>query len=128
MSPADMTLGRLLSNARQEAGLTMRQLAERADVQLTVLHRLSNDEVQDPKPAQLIRLAEALELNAAELFLLAGVPVPTELPSVEALLRSEYDLPQAALEEARRDIDAIVARYKNNTTTNRKGDNHHGTK
>lgn len=112
MSPADMTLGRRLRLAREEAGLTMRQLAERVDIPLSVLHRLSNDEVQDPKPAQLIRLAEALELNAAELFLLANVPVPTELPTVEALLRSEYDLPEAALREARRDIEAIVARYK----------------
>jgi transcriptional regulator with XRE-family HTH domain len=112
MSTTDMTLGRYLEAARQEAGLSLRQLAEAADVQKTIVARLLRDDVKKPTPAILMRLATVLELRTSDLFLMAGLPIPTELPSVEALLRTEYDLPEDAVAEAKQQIEAIVARYK----------------
>ena len=109
----DMTLGRYLDTARKDAGLSLRQLAELADVHTTIVVRLLRDQMVSPKPDHLVRLASALELRASELFMLAGVPVPQDLPTVEALLRTEYDLPEDAIAEAKQHIDAIVARYKN---------------
>ncbi|MBZ5735123.1 helix-turn-helix domain-containing protein [Nocardioides sp. TRM66260-LWL] len=123
MSENDMTLGRYLEAARQDAGLSLRQLAEAADVQLTIVARLMRDEVKKPAPAVLMRLAPVLELRTSDLFLVAGLPTPTDLPSVEALLRAEYDLPEDAVAEAKQQIEAIVARYKA-TGSNREEGNH----
>lgn len=125
MSASDMTLGRYLEAARQEAGHSLRQLAEAADVQLTVVARLMRDEVKKPTPAVLMRLATVLELRTSDLFLMAGLPIPTELPSVEALLRAEYDLPEDAVAEAKHQIEAIVARYK--ATPDNREEGNHGT-
>jgi transcriptional regulator with XRE-family HTH domain len=105
-------LGQALNDARLEAGLSIRQLAAAADVPKSEVDRLLRDEQERLNPDSLIRLAEVLELRAADLFLLAGLALPDKLPSVEALLRTEYDLPDAAVREARAHIDAIVARYQ----------------
>lgn len=115
MSAQDMTLGRYLEAARQEAGLSLRQLAEAADVQPTIVARLMRGDVKKPTPAHLMRIATVLELKTSDVFLIAGLPIPTELPSVEALLRTEYDLPEDAVAEAKQQIEAIVARYKSDT-------------
>jgi hypothetical protein len=77
-----------------------------------------NDRVN---PGSLDRLATVLELNVADLFLLAGLPVPNHAPTVEALLRAEYDLPEEAVHEAKSQIDAIVKRYKSTKVSTRKG-------
>ncbi len=123
MPDNDMTLGRYLESARKEAGLSLRQVSELADVQLTIVARLMSDKMQSPKPAQLIRIAQVLEVSASDLFLLAGIPMPTDLPTVEALLRAEYDLPEEAVSEARQQIEAIVARYKASSSKRKGGNN-----
>lgn len=125
MQNPDLTFGQYLEQARREARLSIRHLAELSGIQKTIVGRMLLDQVQQPKPDHLMRLAQVLELPAADLFLLAGVPIPAELPSVEALLRTEYDLPDAAIAEAKQQIDAIVARY---ARTNRKEDNHGNNK
>lgn len=125
MSDSDMTIGRYLEAARQEAGLSLRQLAEASGVQLTIIARLLRDQMRQPRPDHLVRIANVLELRASDLFLIAGLPVPTELPSVEALLRTEYDLPEDAVAEAKAQIEAIVARYK--VTPSNREEGNHGT-
>lgn len=107
-----ISLGQFLEEARQSAGLSVRQLADAADVPKTVVGRLLRDEVEQPVPLYLVRLAAALEVRASDLFLMAGMPLPEELPSVEAFLRSEYELPESAIREAKAQIDAIVSRYQ----------------
>lgn len=122
MSDKDMTLGRYLEAARKDAGMSLRQLADAAGIQLTIIARLLNDRMQSPKPEQLIAIANVLEIRASDLFLLAGIPMPQDVPTVEALLRTEYELPEDAVAEAKQQIEAIVARYKANPS-NRKGGN-----
>lgn len=111
MTIQKMTLGTNLDEARQDAGLTIRQLAELSGVAKSVVGRLLLDQLPEPKPDHLVRLAQVLEVRASDLFLLAGIPVPDQLPTVEALLRADYDLSEAAVAEVRAQIDAIVARY-----------------
>ena len=53
----------------------------------------------------------ALELNAADLFIKAGLPVPTELPSLEPYLRTKYNLSSDEAAEAQASIREILARY-----------------
>jgi transcriptional regulator with XRE-family HTH domain len=115
-----LTLGAVLDEARQAADMSVRQLAEAADVPKSEIGRLLRDQQERLNPESLARLASVLELNAADLFLLAGMPLPT-LPTVEALLRTEYDLPEKAVREAKAQIEAIVARYKSTKSPHPKG-------
>jgi transcriptional regulator with XRE-family HTH domain len=115
------TLGSVLDDARKGAGLSVRQLAEAADVPKSEVGRLLRDQQERLNPASLAHLAAALELNATDLFLLAGMPMPRELPSVEALLRTEYDLPEKAVLEAKAQIEAIVDRYQSPKSRTLKG-------
>lgn len=111
-SNAKQTLGQVLDAARQHAGYSLRQLETITGIHRSSIDRLLKDEVDEPTPDNLIWLADALELNAADLFVLAGLPIPTELPSLEPYLRTKYDLPPEALAEAQASIRDIVARYK----------------
>lgn len=127
-TPQPISLGHVLNEARLDAGLSVRQLAAAADVSKSEVDRLLRDEQERLNPDSLVRLADVLELRAADLFLLAGLPLPAKLPSVEALLRTEYKLPEPAVREAKAEIEAIVARYqrpkKSTTTKHPKGGKH----
>jgi transcriptional regulator with XRE-family HTH domain len=111
-----LTLGQYLEQARQEAGLSLRQLAASADVHLSSVNRLLKDEVDEPSPEHLMGLAQALDLKASDLFLLAGLPIPNELPSVDAMLRAEYGLSEQGLAEAKRAVAAIADRERSSQT------------
>ena len=106
--PTSVTLGQYLEQARQEAGLSLRQLAAASGVHPSSVNRLLKDEVEEPLPDHLMGLAEALDINASDLFLLAGLPIPQELPSVDVMLRTEYGLSEEGLTEAKRHIAAIA--------------------
>ena len=105
------TLGSVLEAARQEADLSLRRLSALSGVHTSSINRLLKDQIDQPVPEHLIRLAEALELNAADLFVLAGLPLPERLPSLDVMLRAEYGLPPEAIEEAKRDIGRIIEKY-----------------
>jgi hypothetical protein len=59
-----------------------------------------------------MRVSQTLELPAAELFELAGVPFPTELPSLPAMLRAEYDVPPEVVAEMQRELARMAAKYR----------------
>ena len=105
------TLGDYLRAAREEAGLSLRQAATATGTNHGYLARLESGEKKNPSADMLQRIADALEVNAADLFLLAGLPMPRELPSIEALLRVEYELSDDEVAEARQQIDEIVRRH-----------------
>ena len=111
IEPKHLSLGQYLEQAREEAGVSLRQLVVATGIPQTTINRLLKDEVEKPNPEHLTRLADALELNASDLFMVAGLPIPRELPSIDALLRAEYDLPEEAVAEAKRNIAAIVEKY-----------------
>jgi transcriptional regulator with XRE-family HTH domain len=112
----DLTLGQYLEQARQEAGRSIRQLATESGVHRSSIDRLLRDEVEEPSPDTLSRIASALELNAADLFVLAGLPIPKKLPSVDVMLRTEYGLSDEGLAEAKRHIEAIAERERQNSS------------
>jgi transcriptional regulator with XRE-family HTH domain len=115
------SLGTVLDDARKAVGMSVRQLADSSEVPKSAVDRLLRDQVESPVPDFVARMAAVLELNAADLFLLAGLAMPTELPSVEALLRTNYDLPEDAVQEAKAQIDKIVSRYKTKSTNPKGG-------
>jgi transcriptional regulator with XRE-family HTH domain len=110
-----ITLGHYLEEARAEAGLSLRQLAAASGVHVSSVNRLLKDEVDEPSPEHLVSIAEALDVSASDLFVLAGLPIPKELPSVDVMLRAEYGLSAEGLKEAKRQIAAIAEAERNKT-------------
>lgn len=106
-----LSLGQYLEQAREDNGVSLRQLVAATGIPQTTINRLLKDEVEKPNPEHLTRLADALELNASDVFVVAGLPIPQGMPSIEALLRAEYDLPDEAVAEAKRNIQAIAEKY-----------------
>jgi transcriptional regulator with XRE-family HTH domain len=85
----------VLRSARQASGLSIRRLAERAGIHHAGLARIELGE-QRPTPDTLLSLAQALELDEADLFALAGYRLPDRLPSFPAYLRAKYQMPDEA--------------------------------
>ena len=73
-----LTLGECLTQAREQAGLSRRQLERLSGVGRMNITRLETDWYHQPPADDLVRLARALELNDTDLFLLAGLPVPAQ--------------------------------------------------
>ena len=107
----DLTLGQHLEAARQQAGYSLRQLANISGVHVSVVNRLLKDIVEQPVPDHLVALARALELNATDLFLLAGLPVPEEAASLDIMLRKGYGVSDDEVPELKRQIEAIIAEH-----------------
>jgi DNA-binding XRE family transcriptional regulator len=122
-SKQKLTLGQYLEQARQEAGCSIRQLATESGVHRSSIERLLRDEVDEPSPDTLSRIASALELNATDLFVLAGLPVPKKLPSVDVMLRTEYGLSEEGLAQAKRSIEAIAAKERDSWERSKKNSN-----
>ena len=69
-----MKLGDRIRQLREEAGLTQGQLALGSAVSQGYLSQLENGEVKNPSAAVLLRVAEAIQVDADELFESAGYP------------------------------------------------------
>lgn len=108
------TLGQYLESARQEAGYSLRQLATVSGVAMSSVNRLLKDEVAQPSPEHLTALARALELNATDLFLLAGLPLPAGTASLDIMLRKSYGVSDEEAPELKREIEALIARHVSN--------------
>lgn len=107
-----VSLGEFLRNARETAGLSKLQLATMSGLGRMTIQRLETDwYAEPPTPDDLVRLARALELNETDLFLLAGLPIPKRAASLDIMLRTEYGLPPEAIDEAKRNIAELVAKY-----------------
>jgi transcriptional regulator with XRE-family HTH domain len=69
-----MKLGDKIRQLREESGLTQGQLAHGSAVSQGYLSQLENGEVKNPSAAVLLRVAEAMQIDADELFEAAGYP------------------------------------------------------
>jgi transcriptional regulator with XRE-family HTH domain len=69
-----MNLGDRIRQLREESGLTQGQLAHSSAVSQGYLSQLENGEVKNPSAAVLLRVAEAIQIDADELFEAAGYP------------------------------------------------------
>lgn len=105
------TLGSTIRTAREAHQLGIRQLARLIEANPTQVLRWENDDAV-PSPSAIASLAEQLELRASELFALAGVPVPSDLASLPAMLRADYDLPPEAIVEIEAHIAAVAKKYR----------------
>lgn len=105
-------LGQRLRERREQLGLSVRELAERAETTHTTVVRLEQGAYDAPAPDKLSRIADALGLNLADVFALADYSVPSELPSFRPYLRTKYrNLPTPAVEELERSFKRIAKRH-----------------
>ena len=84
------TLGQVLRARREQFGLSQYALEAVSGVDHSVIGRIEGGQIAAPGPDKLTRLAEALRLNVADVFTLAGYAVPRQLPSFRPYLRSRY--------------------------------------
>jgi len=86
-----------LRRLRERQGLSIRGLAEAADVDATWVSRLERGVYSKPD-ARLIRtVADALGVAPSQLFAAAGYEDEKQLPQFAPYLRAKYDLPEEAV-------------------------------
>src|SRR5262245_55477922 len=91
-------LGSLLRTRRQERNLSTHELSRMIGLNQATIVPLERGEFLIPDPEKLRVIAQALDLNLADVLTLADYPIPTELPSVGPYLRTKYrDLPDEAV-------------------------------
>ena len=105
-------LGHLIRARRNDLGLSIRQLAEQAEMNFATLSRIEQGQFAAPGPDKLARIAEALAISTTDLFILAGYTGPSDLPSFQPYLRGKYrDMPTAALNELTAAFEKIVRKH-----------------
>lgn len=103
MSPAkNLKLGRFLRKARQDKGLSLRDLAEASKVGYSYIARLEQGEFRSPEPQKLQRLARVLEVEIEDFYAMAGYLVPEGLPEFAPYLRAKYNLSDRKVSEMNR--------------------------
>jgi transcriptional regulator with XRE-family HTH domain len=99
-------LGVYLRTKREEAGLSIRELARLARVDFAYLSRLEAGQREHPSAELLQRLAEVLEADASEL--LAYVGVKPQLPEPRAYFRKQYGVSDADADEMARLLEKFT--------------------
>ena len=102
-------LGQHLRQTREQFGISARELARRTELSDSSIVRIEQGQFLEPSPETLSRIAEALSLNLADLYVMADYPMPTELPSLKIYLRSKYDSLSATDVRAITDYAASIA-------------------
>ena len=103
----DTPLGNLLRSRRQEAGLSLGQLAGLTGLHKSYLARLELGEVRRPAAENLQCIAAALELPDSTVFGLLDERARAQLPPLQLYLRAKYDLPDRVIDE----VTAYLSRY-----------------
>jgi transcriptional regulator with XRE-family HTH domain len=108
-------LGQYLKTNRESAGYSVRRLAAEVGVDQAQILRLEAGLVASPKADVLGQIAELLAVPVADLYAMAGYPVPTKLPNLRPYMRAKFaSLPTEAIA----DIEAVIARYSGPGPTN----------
>ncbi len=104
-------LGAAIRQARERAGLSLRNLEAITGVSRPTLNRLEHGQIDTPSPTVLQRVAEALELDSDDLFAYVGYRPSEKLPSLAPYLRAKYHLPPDAVAEVSDALRDILDTY-----------------
>lgn len=83
-------LGKLIARERARQGLSLETLGNAAGGNRSTIMRLERGTFAHPDPEKLQRIARALDLDAADLFALAGYRPSDDLPSFVPYLEAKY--------------------------------------
>jgi transcriptional regulator with XRE-family HTH domain len=112
ISDASAKLGAHLQQLRSERKLTMRALAARARVDFSYIGRLERGQIASPSALYLWRVARALGVEVADLYLEAGFGDAHGLPGLRPYLRAKYHLPDEAIRQLEEHFALINERYQ----------------
>lgn len=104
-----MALGEVIKDKRERRHEKLADTARRARISPAYLSKLENEDVKEPSPHILYRLAGALEMPYADLMVLAGYVVPGDAPEQGRLSAATF----ADLTDAERDeLHAYLRWYR----------------
>lgn len=119
-------LARMLKTARQERGLSAREVAKRSGMNDSNVVRLEQGAILNPRPETLKSLADVLDLDLADVYATIGYVQPEGLPNFTPYLRTKYsDLPPRARRELERSFTDIVKRYGYDPSGPKPGEDEH---
>ena len=105
-------LGTYLKQKRQKAGLTTYDVSERSGLIQSQIVRIENGQIMKLVPDTLQRIAEVLNVPLADVFALAGYPVPRGLPGLRPYMRAKYrQLSPEALDEVEAFVSKLAAKH-----------------
>jgi transcriptional regulator with XRE-family HTH domain len=96
---------------RLERTLSLRGLAARAKVDYSWLSRLEHGRFASPDARSLWRIARALDVEVADLYLEAGFGDAHGLPGFGPYLRAKYHLPPEAVAQLEAHFALINEKY-----------------
>lgn len=111
VSEAAARLGSYVQHLRSERALSLRALADRAKVDFSWLSRLERGRIGSPGARGLWRVARALDVEPADMYLEAGFGDTHGLPGFGPYLRAKYHLPEDAVEQLEAHFALINEKY-----------------
>ena len=112
VSEASAKLGAYVQQHRLERALSVRGLAARAKVDFSWLSRLEHGRFASPDARYLWRIARALDVEVADMYLEAGFGDARGLPGFGPYLRAKYNLPQEAVAQLEAHFALINEKYR----------------
>jgi len=91
--------------------LSFRALAAITDVPLASLKRFEDGVYNDPSPAQIARIAEALEIDPARIDRVSRDHLASSMPTMRTYFRSKEKLSSKALDAVEEALVEIRAKY-----------------
>jgi len=120
-SEASARLGAYVQQLRSERTLGVRGLAVRAKVDPSWLSRLEHGRIGSPDARSLWRIARALDVEVADIYLEAGFGDAHGLPGFGPYLRAKYHLPQEAVAQLEAHFALINEKYHADQQTDEVG-------
>src|SRR4051812_27644579 len=102
-------LGLFIKEARERKGLSQRRLAKRIGRSGTYVSRLEAGNYKSPELTTLAAIANVLDLEFAQLAVLASSQIPEDLISLPIYLRRKYGLDAAAAQKLAHQFTNIIA-------------------
>lgn len=104
--------GAWLRQQRQAAGLTTYLLAKQTGIDRGTIVRFEQGAMAAPSPEKLARIANAIDVELADIYTMVGYAIPDSLPSYQPYLRRKYgDLPEQAIEDLDRAFAEIIRKH-----------------
>jgi transcriptional regulator with XRE-family HTH domain len=101
-------LGKLLTRLRNEAGLTLYELARRTGINRSTLMRIEDGSTSQPDTATLNTLARVLGADVEQLYDALWQGNRTPLPSATTYFRSKYRLTDEQIAEVTAALDQVA--------------------
>ncbi|MDO3175887.1 helix-turn-helix domain-containing protein [Mycobacteroides abscessus] len=110
-----------LRHRREQAGLSVNEVARRAKVDPGTAWRIEQGMISTPRAESLIAIGRVLDIPSADIFATVGWLSADELPSIGPYLRTKYDyLPDEAVEAIESHIAMVLDQHDTDAADDRR--------